>query len=101
MNVESKQILKKDSLISKIKKTKESSRNNKKKNNKKIWRAMKRQKSDTGDENKIDGLVKKWLPFLEKNLSKIENLDQKTCKKKTAREKPSPDLFCTVSTKVV
>ena len=36
---------------------------------------MKRQKSDTGDENKIDGLVKKWLPFLEKNLSKIENLD--------------------------
>ena len=76
MNVEPKYILKKDSLTSKIKKTKESSRNNKKKKTiKRFGEPWKREKSDTGDENKVDGLVKKWLPFLEKNLNKIENLD--------------------------
>ena len=36
---------------------------------------MGQDKSDTGDKNKAEGLVKKWLVFFEKNLNKIGNLD--------------------------
>ena len=36
---------------------------------------MKTWETDTRDENKVDGFIKKWLLFLEKNLNKIENLD--------------------------
>ena len=37
-------------------------------------------------KNKIEGVVQKWLIFFEKNLSKIANLDQKTCKEKERKE---------------
>ena len=48
--------------------------------------------SDTGDKNKVEGVVQKWLVFFEKNLSKIvKNLDQKTCKKKTMKGNPGKD----------
>ena len=39
----------------------------------------------TGDKNKAEGVVQKWLVFFEKDLNKIANLDQKTCKKKTMK----------------
>ena len=38
--------------------------------------------NDTGDENKVEGVVQKLLVFFKKNLDKIANLDQKTCQKK-------------------
>ena len=47
--------------------------------------------SDTRDKNKIEGLVEKWLVFFEKNLNKIANLDQKTCKNKTMQGKLGND----------
>ena len=37
--------------------------------------------SDTDDKNKVGGVVQKWLGYFERNLNKIANLDQKTCKK--------------------
>ena len=37
------------------------------------------------------GVVQKWLVFFEKNLNKIANLDQKTCKKKTMKGKLEKD----------
>ena len=43
--------------------------------------------SDTGDKNKVEGVVQKLLVFFEKNLNKIANLDQKSCKKKTMKRK--------------
>ena len=46
--------------------------------------------SDTGDKNMVEGVVQKWLVLFvlfKKNLSKVANLDQKTCKKKTMKEK--------------
>ena len=46
--------------------------------------------SDTGDKDIVEGVVQKWLVFIlfiRKNLSKIANLDQKTCKKKTMKGK--------------
>ena len=45
------------------------------------WKCKWQDESDTGD--KVEGLVKKWLVFFEKNLNKLANLDQKTCKNKT------------------
>ena len=39
--------------------------------------------SDTGNKNIVERVVQKWLVFFEKNLKRIANLDQKTCKKKT------------------
>ena len=44
------------------------------------WKRKWQDESDTGD--KVEGLVKKWLVFFEKNLNKLANLDQKTCKYK-------------------
>ena len=41
--------------------------------------------SDTGDKNKVEGSVEKWLVFFEKNLNKFANLNQKTCKNKTMK----------------
>ena len=38
--------------------------------------------NDTGDENKVEGVVQKLLVFFKKNLDKIANLDQKICQKK-------------------
>ena len=43
------------------------------------WKCKVQDESDTDDENKVEGLVKIWLVFFEKNLNKIANLDQKTC----------------------
>ena len=43
-----------------------------------------------GIKNIVEGAVQKWLVFIrffEKNLSKVANLDQKTCKKKTMKGK--------------
>ena len=47
--------------------------------------------SDTGDKNKVEDLVKKWLVFFEKNWNKMANLDQKTCKNKTMKGKLEKD----------
>ena len=47
--------------------------------------------SDTRDKNKLEGLVEKWLVFFEKNLNKIANLEQKTCKNKTMKGKLGKD----------
>ena len=47
--------------------------------------------SDTGDKSKVEGLVKTWLVFFEKNLNKAANLDQKTCKSKTMKGKLGKD----------
>ena len=46
------------------------------------WKHKEQDESDNGHKNKVDGLVEKWLVFFEKNLNKIANLDQKTCKYK-------------------
>ena len=46
--------------------------------------------SDTGDKIMEEGVVQKWLVLFvlfKKDLSKVANLDQKTCKKKTMKEK--------------
>ena len=58
-----------------------------KKATEKIWR----DESDTGNKNKVEGVVQKLLVFFGKNLNKIANLDQKTCKKKTMKEKLGKD----------
>ena len=55
------------------------------------WKCKGQDESGTGDKNKVEGLVKKWLVFFEKNLNKIVNLDQKTCKSKTMEGKPGND----------
>ena len=47
-----------------------------------IWKRKMQDESDIGDKNKVEGLVKKWLVFSEKNLNKNANLHQKTCKNK-------------------
>ena len=47
--------------------------------------------SDTGDKNKVDGVGQKWLVFFDRNLNKIANLDQKTCKKKKMKGKLGKD----------
>ena len=47
--------------------------------------------SDTRDKNKLEGLVEKWLVFFEKNLNKIANLEQKTCKNKAMKGKLGKD----------
>ena len=49
------------------------------------------EESDIGDRNKVEGVVKKWLIFFEKNLNKIANLDQNICKKKTMKGKLGKD----------
>ena len=49
------------------------------------WKRKGQDESDTGDKNKVEDLVKTWLVFFEKNLNKIANLDQKTCKNKTMK----------------
>ena len=49
------------------------------------WKRKRQDESDTGDKNKVEGLVKKWLVFFEKNLNKVANLDQETCKNKTRK----------------
>ena len=86
MNVEWKQILKKDSLISKRKA--ESSKNEKKNQ----WKDLERQENIRGKikvtlpiKSKVEGVVQKW--FFEKNLNMIAILDQKTCKNKKLEEK--------------
>ena len=43
--------------------------------------------SDTVDKYKVEGLHRKWLVLFEKNLNKIANLYQKTCKNKTMKGK--------------
>ena len=47
--------------------------------------------SDTGNKNKVEGVVQKWLVFFDRNLNKIANLDQKTCKKKKMKGKLGKD----------
>ena len=47
--------------------------------------------SHTGEKNKWEGIVQKWLVFFEKNLIKIANLDQWTCKKKRMKRKLGKD----------
>ena len=49
------------------------------------------EESDTGDKNKVEGVVQKWLVFFAKNSNKIANLDQNTCKKKTMKGKLGKD----------
>ena len=44
--------------------------------------------SNSGVKNKV---VQKWLVFFEKNVNKMVNLDQKTCKKKTMKGKLGKD----------
>ena len=94
VNLEPKQVLKKDSVRRKLKK--ESSRTEEKSNGK-IWREKKNVKSKMkvtlGIKTKYCswGVVQKWLVFFEKNLNKIANLDQKTCKKKTMKGKLEKD----------
>ena len=56
-----------------------------------IWKRKRQDESDTGDKIKVEGLVKKWLVFFEKNLNKTANLDQKTCKNKTMKGKLGND----------
>ena len=53
----------------------------------KIWR----DESDTGNKCNVEGVVQKLLVFVQKNLNKIANLDQKTCKKKTMKGKLEKD----------
>ena len=55
------------------------------------WKRKRQDESDTGNKNKVEGLVKKWLVFLEKNVNKISNLDQKTCKNKSMKGKLGND----------
>ena len=67
------------------------------KSNGKIWRDKKRDvqdESDTADKNIVEGVIQKWLVFIgfiRENLSKVANLDQKTCKKKTIKGKLGKD----------
>ena len=81
VNVERQQIFKKRLF-------EESSRNGNK-SNRTIWRDKKidgQDESNTGDtKNNVETVVRKPLVFFEKNLSKIVNLDQKTCKEKTMK----------------
>ena len=92
VNVEPKQILRKSSLISKMKKRKL------KKEKRKQWKDLERHENVrgkmkvalTGDKNKVEGLVK-WLVFFKKNLNKVVNLDRKTCKNKTMKVKLGKD----------
>ena len=51
--------------------------------------------NDAGDKNNVEGLVEKWLVFFKKNLNKITNLDQKTCKNKTLKGKLGNDNITT------
>ena len=76
VNVEPKKILKKDSLISKMKKKKAQET---------------RKKKSNGGKSKVEGLVKKWLAFFVKNLNKIANLNQKTSKNKAMKGKLGND----------
>ena len=55
------------------------------------WKRKEEDESDTGDKNKVEILVKKWLIFFKENLNKIANLDQKNCKNKTMKEKLGND----------
>ena len=55
------------------------------------WKRKEQDESDTGDKNKVEILVKKWLIFFEENLNKIASLDQKTCKNKTMKGKLGND----------
>ena len=55
------------------------------------WKRKRQDESDTGDKNKVEGLVKKWLVFFEKNLNKVANLDQKTSKNNTRKGKLGND----------
>ena len=55
------------------------------------WKRKGQDESDTGDKNKVEGLVKKWLVFFEKNLNKVANLDQKTSKNNTRKGKLGND----------
>ena len=67
------------------------------KSNEKIWRDEKREvqdESDAGDKGIVEGVVRSgWFLFIlfEKNLRKVTNLDQKTCKKKTIKANPGKD----------
>ena len=56
-----------------------------------IWKRKRQDESDTGDKIKVEGLVKKWLVFFEKNLNKVANLDQKTSKNNTRKGKLGND----------
>ena len=77
------------------KERKKESSTNEKKRKRKIWRETKtckeQDESGTRDKNKVEGVAHKWLVFFEKNLNKIANLDQKTCKKKTMKGKLEKD----------
>ena len=55
------------------------------------WKCKVQDESETDDENKVEGLVKIWLVFFEKNLNKIANLDQKTYKNRTVKGKLGKD----------
>ena len=73
---------------------KESSRNKKKKLMSRFgetWKRKRQDESDAGDKSKIEDLVEKWLIFFDKSLSNIANLDQKTCRNKTMKEKLGND----------
>ena len=61
---------------------------------KKQWEDLERQKkrkeqdeSDTGDKNKVEGVVQKWLVLFAKSLNNVPNLDQITCEKKRIKGK--------------
>ena len=55
------------------------------------WKRKGQDESDTLVNNKAEGLVKKWVVFFEKNLNKIANLGQNTCKNKTMKGKLGND----------
>ena len=46
-----------------------------------------------GKKSKVEGLFKTWLVFFEKSLSKIANLDQKTCKSEMMKGKLGKDTI--------
>ena len=56
--------------------------------------------SDTGDKNKVEDVVPKWLVFFEKDFNKIANLDQKICKKKLMKGKLEKDRITSLLHKI-
>ena len=53
--------------------------------------AGKKDEIDTWDKNKLEVVVQNSLVFFEKNLIKMANLDQSTCKKKAMKGKLGKD----------
>ena len=101
VNVEPKQILKKDSLISKTKPRKLTTKGKKAMETfGKTWNPKRRDESGTGDKNKVEGLAEKCLVLFEKNSNNIANLDQKICKNKTMKGKLGNDSITSLIYKI-